>query len=93
MLISSFCLSTSAVHSASVSAYTKQRRVHVLHSTTTAVCLDCLMRFISYIALQQGFVVPSAKLSHSFGALNLYRFDCVQGVQKFIHNIVLESAS
>ncbi len=48
------------------------------------------MRFISYIALQQGFVVSSTNLSRSFGALSQYKFDCVQGVQKSIHNIAME---
>ena len=48
------------------------------------------MRFISYIALQQGFVVSPTNLSRSFGALSLYKFDCVQGVQKSKHNIAME---
>jgi len=53
-MISFLCLSTSAVHSVSVSAYTEQRRVHLLYFVNNAeVYSDWLMRFISYVALQQ----------------------------------------
>ncbi len=79
--------SVAKLHGTDVPCFTKFAWTRV--RTTPQVCSDCLMRFISYIALQQGCVVSSTILSHSFGGLSLYRLDCVQGVRKIIHNIVL----